>query len=155
MTTSCLVAAGLLVWVLGANGECDSATGGELCGYDRLARCARFYEVVKDMVGYCFVERALVSIRGQIKLERFAFDTETVGHIIDIDPGKIRLACDWTNRSEIIGFKMNPVISTRCGIRKSLQPRFRRGGGQFRFASSEKSESTCAFYFCHGDIKFA
>jgi hypothetical protein len=97
MATSCLVAASLRVGVLRANSECDSATGRKLRDYDRLARCARFYEVVEDMVGYCFVKGALVSIRGQIKLERFAFDTDAVRHVIDIDPGKIGLTCDWTD----------------------------------------------------------
>ena len=97
MTTSCLVAAGLLVRILRANSECDSAARRELRGHDCFTRRACFYEVVEDAIGYCFVKGALVSIRGKIKLERLAFDTETVRHVIDIDPGKIGLTCDWTD----------------------------------------------------------
>jgi hypothetical protein len=155
MTTSCLVAAGLLVRILRANSECDSAAGGELRGYDRLARSACFYEIIEDAVGYCFVKGALVSIRSQIKLERLAFDTETVRHVIDIDPREIRLTRDWANRSEIVRFKMYPVIPARRGVRKSLKARIGRRNRQSHFASSEKCQSTCAFSFCHGDIKFA
>jgi len=110
------------VRILRTDGECDSATRGELRGYRCLVRRACFYEIVKNPVGHRFVEGALVSIRGQIKLERLAFDTVTVRHVIDIDPGKIRLTRDWANRSEIIGFKMNPIIPTRRGIGKSLEP---------------------------------
>jgi hypothetical protein len=142
------------VRILGTNGECDSAAGGELRGYDHFARRACSHEIVQNAVRDRFIERALVSIRGQIKLERLAFHTEPVGDVIDIDPGKIRLARDWTNRSEIVRFKMYPVIATRW-VRKSLEARLGGRGGQSHFASSEKCQSTCAFSFCHGDIKFA
>jgi len=83
--------------VLGTDGERDSAARRELCRHDHFARRACSYEVVENSVGHCFIERALIPIRSQIKLERLAFDTETVRHVIDIDPGEIRLAGDWTN----------------------------------------------------------
>jgi hypothetical protein len=114
------------VRILRTDGECDSATRGELRGYGCLARRACFYEMVKNPVGHRFIERGLVSIRGKIKLQRFAFDAETVRHVIDIDSGEIRLTRDWANRSEIIGFKMNPVIPARRGVRKSLEARLGR-----------------------------
>ena len=138
MTTSCLVAAGLLVWVLGANSERDSAASRELCGHNCLARRACFYEIVQDAVRDRFIEGALIPIRSQIKLERLAFDAETVRDVIDINPGKVRLARDWTNRSEVVGFEMNPVIAAWHGILESLQPRLGRRGGQSHFAPSEE-----------------
>ena len=109
-----------------ADSERDSAAGGELRGYDCLAWCARLHEIVKNTIGYRFVKGALIPIRSQIKLQRFAFDTKTVWHVIDIDPGEIRLTRDWANRSEIVRFEMNPVIPTRRGIWESLEPRFAR-----------------------------
>ena len=93
---------------------------------DSLAWRARFHEIVQNAVGYRFIEGALIPIRSKIKLERLAFDAETVRHVIDVDSGKIWLACDWTNGSEIVRFKMNPIIAARRGISESLQARLVR-----------------------------
>jgi len=119
-----VVSPNFLVRILGAHGKRDSAARGELGSHDRFARAARFDEVVEDTVCDGFVECALVSVRRKIKFERLALDAETVRHVVDIDPCEIRLACDRANRSEIIRFKMNPVIPARGWIRKSLQTRF-------------------------------
>ena len=125
MTASFLLEARFFVRVLGTDGERDSAPGGKLRGHDRLARCTCFYEIVQNAVRYCFVEGALVPIRSEIKLERLAFDAKTIRNVIDVDPGKIRLARDWANRSEIVRFEMNPVIPPGRGIWKSLETRLR------------------------------
>ena len=135
---SFLAAARLLIRIFGAHGESDSAARRELRGHDGLAGRARFDEIVENAVGHCFVERALVAIRGEIKLERFALDAETIGRVIDIDPGEIGLAGDRANGSEIVRFKMNPVIAVRRRIRKSLESRLGGRSGKFRFASAEK-----------------
>src|SRR5438132_1573940 len=66
------------VRILGADRERDSATRGKLRGHDGLARRARLHEVVEDAIGHRFVECAFVSIRREIKLERLAFNAETV-----------------------------------------------------------------------------
>ena len=126
MTASFLLAASRFVRILRTNGERDAAASRELRGHDRLARRACFNEIVQNAVRDRFVEGALVPIGSQIKLERLAFDTEAVGHVVDVDPGKIWLACDWANRSEIVRFEMNSVIPTRRGIWESLEPRFGR-----------------------------
>ena len=136
---SFLAAARLLIRIFGAHGESDSAARRELRGHDGLAGRARFDEIVENAVGHCFVERALVAIRGEIKLERFALDAETIGRVIDIDPGEIGLAGHRTNRCEIIGFKMDPVIPTWRWIWKSLEPRLRRRRRNSRVASPEQS----------------
>ena len=117
-------------------------------GHDRFARSACFHKIVKNAVRDRFVKRALIPIRSEIKLERLTFDAKAVRHVIDIDSGKIRLTCDWTNRSEIVRFEMNSVIPTGRGIRESLEPGLGRRGGQLRFASSEKGQPGC-FYFRH------
>ena len=129
-TISSAVAGDLtLVWMLRAHGEGDPAAGGELRGHDGFARCARVYKIVKNAVGYRFVEGALVPIGSEIKFQGFAFDAELIGDVIDIDPGEIRLACDRTNRSEIVSFEMNPIIAAGRGVRKGLEPRLSRRGG--------------------------
>src|SRR5438105_2649197 len=143
------------IGIFGPNSERDSAAGGELRDYGRLARRACFYEVVENAVRYCFVERALVSIRCEIKFERLAFDAQAIRDVIDVDSREIRLSRDWANRSEIVRFKMDPVIAARRGIRESLEPCFCWRSGNFHFAPSKECQSTCAFCFCHGDIKFA
>ena len=121
-----VIAAGfVLIRVIGAHCKRDSAARGELRSHDRFARCTGFHEIVKDPVCDCFVEGALVSIRCQIKFKRFALDAETVGYVVDVDPGKIRLTGDRANRSEIIGFKMDPVIPAQRWIWKRLEPRLR------------------------------
>ena len=91
---SSIVASCFLVRILGANSEGDSAARGELRGDDDLARCARSDEIVKDAVCDGFVERVLIPIRCQIKFQRLAFDAETVGDVINVDPREIRLARD-------------------------------------------------------------
>ena len=83
--------------ILGTDGERDSAPGGELRDYDCLTRRARLYEIVENAVRHRFVEGALIPIRSKIKLEGFAFDAEAIGDVLDVDPGEIWLACDWTN----------------------------------------------------------
>ena len=126
------------VWILGAYCQRDSAACGKLRGDNGLARRARFDKIVQDTVCDCLVECSLVSIRRKIKFERLTFDTEMVGNIIDVNPGKIGLACDGTNGSEIIRFKMNAVVSLGCRIWKSLEPRLCRRNRDFCYSSSEK-----------------
>ena len=114
----------------------------------RLARCAGFDEVVKNPIRDRFVERALVPIGCQIKFQGLALDAETVWYVIDVDPGEIWLTCHRTDGSEVIGFKMDPVIPARRWIRKSLESRLRGRRGNSRFAVSEKREVGC-FGFRH------
>ena len=114
--------------------ERDSATRGELRSHDGSTRGTGFHKIVEDAVCHRFIERALATIRCEIKFERLAFDAETVGHVIDIDPRKIGLTSDGANRSEIICFKVNTVISFRSRIRKCFQARLRWRGGKFRIA---------------------
>jgi hypothetical protein len=133
------VAPNFPVRILGADCEGDSAARGELRGDDRLTRRAGFDEIVEDAVGHRFVKRSLIAIRREIKFERFAFDAQAIRDVIDVDPGEIGLASDRTNGSEIVRFKMNPVISA-CWIRESLKPRLRRRSGQSHFASPEQCE---------------
>ena len=145
---SFLAAVQLLVRVFSAHGKRNSAARGELRGHDRFARGAGFYEIVENTVCDSFVERALVPIGCQIKFQGLALDAEMVGHVIDIDPSEIWLACDRANGSEIIGFKMDPVIPAGRWIWKRLEPRLRGRGGNLCVSSSEKREVGC-FGFGH------
>ena len=139
--------------IFDAHRKRDSAARGELRGDDRFARSACFHKIVQDPVRDRFVKRALVPIRSEIKLERLTFDAKAFRNVIDVYSGKIRLAGDRTNRSEIVRFEMNAVIAAGRGIWESLKPGFGRRGGQSHFAPSEERQSTCTFCFCHGDIK--
>jgi len=141
------------VWILRTNGESDSAACRELRGHDCLPRRACFHEIVQDVVGYRFIESALIPIRSEIELKRLAFNTESIGDIVDIDPGKVRLSGDWTNRSEIVRFEMNVIVSPGRRIWKGLEPRLGRRAGQSYLAPSEERQLTSTFYFCHGDTK--
>jgi hypothetical protein len=109
--------------ILGANGERDSAARGKLCRHDRFARRTGFHEIVENAVCDGFIECALVTIGGEIEFQSLALDAETVRHVIDIDPGEIGLTCDRTNGSEIVRFKVNPVIALRSGVWKNLESR--------------------------------
>jgi hypothetical protein len=142
----------VFVRIFGTHSERDSTARGELRGHYCFARRACFHKIVQNAVRYRFVKRALIPIRSQIKLEGFAFDAKAVRDVIDVDPGKIGLAGDRANRSEIVRLEMNPVIPTGR-IWKGFESRLSRGGGQSPFTSSEKGQSTCAFCFCHSDIK--
>ena len=107
------------VRILGTDRERNSAPRGKLRGHDRFARRTCFHKIVQNAVRDRFIKRALVPIRREIKLERLAFDAKTVRHVIDVDPGKIGLARDWANRSEIIRFEMNPIIAAARDLGKS------------------------------------
>ena len=138
MTALFLVAAGFLIWILGADGKRDSAACGELRGHDSFTRCAGSYKVVQNAVGDRFVERALVPIRREIKFQGFALDAETIGHVIDIDACKIRLPRYRANGSKIVCFKMNPVIAAGRRIWERLKSGLGRRGRQFRLAVPEQ-----------------
>jgi hypothetical protein len=125
------------VRILGANCEGDPAARRKLRGHECLARSTCFHKIVQNAVRYRFVKRALIPIRSKIELERFAFDAQTVRHVIDVDPGKIGLARYWANRSKIVCFKMNPII-TAGRIWKGFEPRLGRRSRNFCFAASEK-----------------
>ena len=112
----------LLVRILGADGERDSAARGELRSDDHLARGAGFDEIVENSVCYCFIKRVHIAIRREIKFQRFALDTETIGHVIDVDSSKIGLTGYRANGSEIIRFEVNVVIAARRWIWECLKP---------------------------------
>ena len=94
-------------------------------GDDHFAWCAGFDEIIENMVCDRFIKRVHIAIRCEIEFERFAFNAQPIGHVIDIDPCEIRLARYGTNRSEIVCLKMNTVISFRSRIGKRLEARFR------------------------------
>src|SRR5437868_6571375 len=139
--------------IFGTHCERNSAARGELRGHDHFARSACFHKIVQNPVRDRFVKRALVPIRSEIKLERLTFDAKAFRNVIDVYPGKIGLARDWANRSEIVCFEMNPIVTTGGGIRESLKPGLGRGSCNFCFASSENCQSTCPFCLCHSNIK--
>ncbi len=66
---SFVIAIRLLVSILSSNGKRDSAARGELRGDDRFARRAGFDEIVQNAVCDRFVERALVTIGGEIEFQ--------------------------------------------------------------------------------------
>jgi hypothetical protein len=122
--TSFAISGDFPIRIFGADCKGDSAPRGKLCGDDDLARDASFHKIVKDAVGDGFIERALVAIRREIEFQGLALDTETVGHVIDIDPSKIGLTGYRAHGSEIVRFEVNAVISFRSRILKRLQARF-------------------------------
>ena len=125
--------------MFGANGQCNSTARGKLRGHDCFPRRTRLYKIVQNAVGNCFVECALVSIRGEVEFERFTFNAKAVRNVIDIDPGEVGLAGDGTQAGEIVGFEMDVIIPARR-VWKSLQSRFRGRRRQFRFTPAEQRE---------------
>lgn len=123
--TSSAIAASFRIFIriFGPHRECDAAASGKLRCNNRFARGARLHEIVQNPIRDCFVEGALVSIGGEIKLERLTFDAKPVWHIVDIDPGEVGLAGHRAKRCEIVSLKMNPIISSRR-VRESFQLRF-------------------------------
>ena len=126
--------------IFGPNAERDSAARGKLRGNCRFPGRTCSYEIVENAIGDGFVERPFVPIRSEIKLERLAFDAKQVRQIIDLDSREIGLAGHWTETREIVGLKMNVIVST-CRIRKCFKARFRRTRRQFRFTAAQKSQA--------------
>ena len=115
----------IFVRILGAHRQRDSTARGKLRGHDRFPRRTRFHEIIQNAVGDRFVERALVSIRREIKLERFAFDAKAIRHVVDVDPGEIGLAGYGTKAGEIVRLEMDVIIATGR-IWKCFQSRLSR-----------------------------
>jgi hypothetical protein len=109
------------VRVFRADRERDSATRRKLRSNSGFTRRTGFDEIVQNPVRHGFIEGAIVAIRCQIKLERLALDAKPIWHIIDVDPGKIRLTGDRTEAREIVGLKVNVIMSARR-IWKCLEP---------------------------------
>jgi hypothetical protein len=135
----------IFVGILGANSQRYSTARGKLRGDDCFARRTCFHEIIQDAVSDGFVERAFVSIRSEIKLERFALDAKPLRHVVDVDPGEIGLAGNGTKAGEIVRLKIDVVIPARR-IWKCFQSGFRGRGRQFRFAPAEQRQRS-AFGF--------
>ena len=107
--------------------------------HDCFARGAGFDEVIQNAVGDRFIERALIPIGREIKLERFAFNAEAVRNVVDVDPGEIGLAGNRTETGEIVGLKMNVIIPAGR-IRKRLEARLGWRSREFRFTPAEQRQ---------------
>src|SRR5216684_2062564 len=94
------------------NRQRDSTARGKLRGHDCFPRRTGSHEIIQDAVGDRFVKSALVSIRREIKLERFAFDAKAIRHVVDVDPGEIGLAGYGTKAGEIVRLETDVIIAT-------------------------------------------
>ena len=69
---------------------CVRLTGGSFFMW-LFARRAGLHKIIENAVRDRFIEGALVSVGGEIKLQRLAFDAERVWHVLDYDLGKVSL----------------------------------------------------------------
>src|SRR4051812_21337082 len=92
------------------------------------------------MIGDRFVERFLVAVGSEIKFQRLALHAGLRWNVIDLDPGKVRLSRDRTERSEIVRLEMDHIVAPGR-IRECLEPGFCRGGGNARLAAAEESQA--------------
>lgn len=79
------------------------------------------YEIVKDSIDDCFVERMNVSIRSQIELERFGLDALFTRDVLHNNLSEIGLSCDRAKRRKIRRVDPNRIVATRVWIRKCFE----------------------------------
>src|SRR5207237_7393353 len=96
-------------------------------------------KTITNMLHYRYLECDLTTKRSNIKLERLAFNATAIWHVVDVDPGEIRLSGHRAEAGEIVRLEMSMIITSRW-IWKRFQSRFRWCGGQFCFASTEQSQ---------------
>lgn len=75
---------------------------------------------IGDVIADFFMKMPLIAERPEIKLERLEFHTEFGRHVADFDRGKIGLARDGAEASELRTVKLNEV-GLAPGILKTLQ----------------------------------
>ena len=110
-----------LAGVGGFDGNADAASGSELAVDGHGAWSAGSNEVVENAVCDLFVERAVVSERGEVELQRLGLDAELVRNILNLDGCEVRLSSDGAKGSEVIHSKLDQVIPMWIAVRERFE----------------------------------
>lgn len=78
-------------------------------------------KIVKQSIGYGFVERAFVTESLEIQFKRFEFDTNLPGDVTKSDCAKIGMARFWTKAGKFRANDLNREIPSRPWVGKSFQ----------------------------------
>src|SRR5689334_1408177 len=94
----------------------ETAAHVELANHGRFTRLDGGDDVVKDLVGDRFVERALVAERPEVELVRLQLDAELVRNVADGDLREVWLAGDRAEAGELWRMNLDLVVALRVGI---------------------------------------
>ena len=99
----------------------DAATHVELACYPHKAGLAGLYKVAQHIVGHFFVEGTLLTERPHVELERLELKAVLIGHVVDLDGGKVGLAGLGAEAGELGNIDMNRIVPLRHWIIKSFE----------------------------------
>jgi len=93
----------------------------ELSCESQESGCQHRNKVIFDLVGHGFVICPLVPVVPDIEFEGFQFHTLCIGHILQLQCGKIRLPGDWTQASKLRNVYAHCIIMFRIGVWKYFE----------------------------------
>src|ERR1700730_11420922 len=113
---------------LGDNGRVDSAAHVEARRQPQEARLQCGLQVIGNFVGHGLVIHAAITKRPDVQLHGFQFHAQPVGHVLEIEPRKVRLPGARTQAGELGDLHADRVITSGCGVGERLELRYGRLG---------------------------
>lgn len=104
-------------------------------------------QIVEDSIDDLFIEAARIAIGGEVKFERFRFNTLGVRNVADMNRGKIRLSSHRAHRREFRAVEIDPVAAFLESIGKNFQRRSRGLGREGDIGTAQKAELILGFLF--------
>jgi hypothetical protein len=107
--------------VLRNHGRVDATPHVEFRRDAQEARLAGVDQIGEDLVGDGLVKSAPVAVRPQVELEGLEFDAGDVGHILDVDGGKVRLAGLGAEASKFRHPHTDGIVTGYTGVGEGFQ----------------------------------
>ena len=107
--------------ILSNHGGVNATTDVEVTLDARAPRMNRRHQVVQNTVYDGLVKGTLVAVRPQVQLPRLELDTQSVGHVLDANRGKIGLTRLGTKTSELVRLETDEVVSVRLRVGEAIE----------------------------------
>ncbi len=109
----------------------DPAAHKELGGQAHEARFGGFDQIVKNAIGHCLMEAALVAERPDVKLEALEFDAGFFRNIVENQRGEVRLAGLRAQAGEFRDLHVDLEVALRRRVGESFEGLGGLGGHQW------------------------
>src|ERR1700730_2281103 len=106
---------------LGDNGRVDSAAHVEARTQPQEARLQCGLQVIGNLVGHRLVIRGAITKRPDVQLQGFKFHAQPIGHVLEVEPRKVRLPGARTQAGELGDLHADRVVTIGCGIGERLK----------------------------------
>jgi len=110
-----------VIGITGGHGQGDSSPRIKLTRHVHLAGFDGFDEVFEDTIDDLFVEGGVIAEGEEVEFERLAFETETMGNIVDGDDAEIRLTGDGAEGGEFGAMEPDMVGAVGVGVLEGFE----------------------------------